>query len=324
MESGRNDRTAIRFGEYELDLQNRELRRSGIAVDLQPQAFDVLALLASRPNTLVTRSEIQTKIWPAEPLSDVYGRLNFHIKNIRQALGDDSDNPTYVQTVPKSGYKFIAVPAQGNLAGQSECSTGRARNVNGTLAGIAGFLLVLGIAGYLTLHPATVLSRIQSERTRIGRVSSIHAAKTQGIIIEGKGFGPPPKTILHIPEEGGVDTYGESYSTSIRIDDLGDGRHHWVAGRASLLNDCAIGLKLASWTDTRIVLSGFAGPLGTSCSDAYQIAPGDKLEIVVWGPENRCGPGAPYECPNEVKEGRIATFDTVVLPALGAQSPSCR
>ena len=105
----------------------------------------------------------------------------------------------------------------------------------------------------------------------------------QGIIIEGEGFGSPPKTILITPDGGGVDTFADNYLTSMRIDDLGEGAHHWIAGRAGPLNYCDITLKLASWTDNRIVLAGFAGPLGTTCKDQYQIAPGDKLQIISLG-----------------------------------------
>jgi hypothetical protein len=181
-------------------------------------------------------------------------------------------------------------------------------------------ILVVGISGYAI---ATLSRAFGRHSTQIKRVSPIYAATSQGIIIDGEGFGPPPKTILISPD-GGVDTFGESYSTSMRIDNLGEGHHHWIAGRGGALNYCDISLKLASWTDNRIVLTGFAGPLGTSCTDQYQIAPGDRLQIIVWGPQNRCGPGGPPQCPEELKTERIAIFDTIVLPSKDVQVPSCR
>lgn len=180
-----------------------------------------------------------------------------------------------------------------------------------------GAICVLGIAAAILIH-------WDRHPTRIQRVSAIYASTTMSIIIDGEGFGPPPKTILITPDSGGVDTFADSYLTSIRIDNLGDGPHHWIAGRAGPLNYCDITLKLASWTDNRIVLAGFAGPLGTTCKDQYQIAPGDKLQIIVWGPQNRCGPGAPSQCPDDVKAERVATFETVVLPSKDVQAPSCR
>ncbi len=197
---------------------------------------------------------------------------------------------------------------------------------NGTLVWIiCAMIVLLGIAAYAILRPANLLTRaFPRQRTHIARVSPIRAVKSQGIIIEGEGFGPPPKLILKVSQEGGVDTYGENYSTSIRIDNLGNGRHRWVAGRAGPLNDCDVSLRLVSWTDSRIVLAGFAGPVGPACTDEYQIAPGDQLKITVWGPQNRCGPAAPSECLDELKEGKVATFDTFVLPLSGAQPSSCR
>ena len=100
--------TVIQFADFELDLASRELRRSGVQVHLQRQAFGILVLLVSRPGTLVTRIEIRDKLWPNEAFGDIDSRLNFQIKNIRSALGDDPENPIYIATIPKSGYKFIA------------------------------------------------------------------------------------------------------------------------------------------------------------------------------------------------------------------------
>lgn len=194
----------------------------------------------------------------------------------------------------------------------------REKKWRGSVVGWAlGSICVLGIA-------AAILAHWDRHPTRIQRVSAIHASTTMSIIIDGKGFGPPPKTILITPDSGGVDTFADSYLTSIRIDNLGEGPHHWIAGRAGPLNYCDITLKLASWTDNRIVLAGFAGPLGTSCKDQYQIAPGDKLQIIVWGPQNRCGPGGPSQCPEEIKVGRVATYDTFVLSSEDVNVPSCR
>ncbi len=187
-----------------------------------------------------------------------------------------------------------------------------------------GAVLVLCTITLVFFSRGARIWAIGGHATRIERVSPIYAATDQGIIVEGKGFGPPPKTILMTRVGGGVDTVGESYSTSIRIDDLGQGAHHWIAGRAGPLNHCDIALKLASWTDQRIVLAGFAGPLGTSCKDQYQIAPGDKLRIIIWGPRNKCGPGGPSQCPEEVKAGRVATFETVVVPSKDVPISTCR
>lgn len=198
-----------------------------------------------------------------------------------------------------------------------------AKNNRALVWGIVSISLVC-IIGITMLHASGALNRLLGRHpTRIERVSPIYAAKTQGIIVDGEGFGPPPKTIRLAPDDG-IDTYAESYSTSMRIDNLGEGRHKWVAGRGGPLNYCSISLRLASWTDNRIVLAGFAGPVGTNCADEYQIAPGDRLRIIVWGPKNKCGPGGPEQCPDEVKSGRVATYDSIVLPSKDVPVSLCR
>jgi DNA-binding winged helix-turn-helix (wHTH) protein len=102
--------SSLRFDLFELDAKNRQLRRSGVLVDLPPQALRILVLLAARPNSLVTRQEIKETLWPEWKGSyeDLDQRLNFSVKKLREALGDDAEQPRYVQTVRNAGYMFIA------------------------------------------------------------------------------------------------------------------------------------------------------------------------------------------------------------------------
>ena len=98
----------VRFGVFELDLQAGELRKGGALLHLPPQPFKILALLASRPGELVTREEIRSQVWGTDTFVDFEHGLNFAIKKIRDALGDDSETPRYIQTMPRRGYRFIA------------------------------------------------------------------------------------------------------------------------------------------------------------------------------------------------------------------------
>jgi TolB-like protein/DNA-binding winged helix-turn-helix (wHTH) protein/Tfp pilus assembly protein PilF len=98
----------LRFGVFELDAKNGELRRAGLHVRLQPQPFKVLALLASRAGEVVTREEIQEKVWGNETFVDFEHGLNFCIKQIRATLGDNAEVPRFIETLPKRGYRFIA------------------------------------------------------------------------------------------------------------------------------------------------------------------------------------------------------------------------
>jgi len=97
----------LRFGVYEIDLDAGELRKSGRKISLQEQPFRILALLLARPGQLVTREELQKRLWPADTFVDFDLGLNTAVKKIRSALGDSADNPRFVETLPKRGYRFI-------------------------------------------------------------------------------------------------------------------------------------------------------------------------------------------------------------------------
>ena len=103
----------VRFGLYELDLAARELRKGGIRIKLQEQPFQVLAMLLERPGTVVTREDLQKKLWPDGTFVDFDLNLNSAVKKLRQALNDDSENPRFVETLHRRGYRFIA-PVNGS------------------------------------------------------------------------------------------------------------------------------------------------------------------------------------------------------------------
>src|ERR1700694_1214449 len=98
----------LRFGVFELDLKTGELRKSGRAVRLRPQAAKVLGILASRPGQLVTREDLQGQLWGQETFVDFEHSINLCIREIRTALSDDAATPRYVETLPRQGYRFIA------------------------------------------------------------------------------------------------------------------------------------------------------------------------------------------------------------------------
>jgi len=105
--------SVVRFGLFELDLQARELRKSGIRIKLQDQPFQILASLLERPGEIVTREELQKRLWPADTFVDFDLSLNSAVKKLRQALNDDSDNPRFIETLYRRGYRFIG-PVNGN------------------------------------------------------------------------------------------------------------------------------------------------------------------------------------------------------------------
>ena len=97
----------IRFGVFELDLRAGELRKQGLKIKLQEQPFEVLVMLLERPGEVVTREEIQQKLWPADTFLDFEHGINAAVKRLREALDDTADNPRFVETLARRGYRFI-------------------------------------------------------------------------------------------------------------------------------------------------------------------------------------------------------------------------
>ena len=121
----------IRFGEFEIALKSGELRRNGEIIRLQPQPFKVLAFLVSHAGQTVTRQELQQAIWEEGTFVDFEHGLNFCIKQIRDALGDDAQAPRLVETLPRRGYRFIAQVEQvnGSVATGSESAPSEAARI---------------------------------------------------------------------------------------------------------------------------------------------------------------------------------------------------
>src|ERR1039458_9435977 len=97
----------IRFGEFELDEQTFELRRNDSLIRIQQQPARVLAFLLNHQGTLVTRKQIQNAIWGDDTFVDFEQSLNFCIRQIRMTLNDQAENPLFIETLPRLGYRFI-------------------------------------------------------------------------------------------------------------------------------------------------------------------------------------------------------------------------
>ena len=98
----------VRFDDFELDLRTGELRRDGVSLNLPAQPAKILVLLVGRAGEVVTRSELAEQVWGGDTFVNFDQGLNFAVRQIRAALGDDSDTPRFIETLPKRGYRFIA------------------------------------------------------------------------------------------------------------------------------------------------------------------------------------------------------------------------
>jgi TolB-like protein/DNA-binding winged helix-turn-helix (wHTH) protein/tetratricopeptide (TPR) repeat protein len=99
---------SIRFGLFEFDPQSGELRKHGRAIRLQGQPVEILAMLLAHPGELVTREELQKKLWPGDTFVDFDRSLNAAVKRLRAGLGDSAENPRFIETLARRGYRFIA------------------------------------------------------------------------------------------------------------------------------------------------------------------------------------------------------------------------
>jgi DNA-binding winged helix-turn-helix (wHTH) protein/Tol biopolymer transport system component len=97
----------VHFGVFEVDLGSGELRKSGLKIKLHGQPFEVLVMLLERPGEVVTREELQQKLWASDTIVDFEQGLNKAINKLREALGDFAETPRYIETLPRRGYRFV-------------------------------------------------------------------------------------------------------------------------------------------------------------------------------------------------------------------------
>ena len=154
----------LQFGVYELDRDAMELRKHGVTIRLQEQPLRVLATLVERPGEVVTREELQQRIWGKDTFVDFEQSLNKAVNRVREALNDEAGQPRYVETIPRRGYRFIAPVSGLNSTEKSEPPVPpssvldakpasperrRARIIGIALLAIAALLAALAIASIL-------------------------------------------------------------------------------------------------------------------------------------------------------------------------------
>src|ERR1022692_5089669 len=122
----------FRFGQFELSEGEGELRKNGVRIKLQEQPFQVLVELLANSGKVVTREHLQQKLWPADTFVDFDVGLNTAIRKLRQALGDDADEPRYIETLARKGYRFV-VPVNSNVAASGPISNGLALAISETV-----------------------------------------------------------------------------------------------------------------------------------------------------------------------------------------------
>jgi TolB-like protein/DNA-binding winged helix-turn-helix (wHTH) protein len=158
-------RPPIRFGIFEVDVRAGELRKQGLKIKLQEQPFQILQVLLERPGEVVTREELQQRIWPNNTFVDFDHGLYNAIKKLREALGDSADSPRYIETLARRGYRFIG-PLNGASGGLSAAPTAsqeasarlRPKYSKAATGFILSAMLLLGVL--LALNPSKLREKL--------------------------------------------------------------------------------------------------------------------------------------------------------------------
>ena len=159
----------VRFGAFEADVRTGELRKDGVKLKFSGQPFQVLAILLERPGEVVTREELQKRLWP-DTFVDVEHNLNTAINKIREVLGDSAESPRFVETLPRRGYRFIA-PVEGAqstaepVGSDSAASTNRRWSWVRRSSILFVVLVLLAAAGFFIYRRLQHLLQPSAQRT---------------------------------------------------------------------------------------------------------------------------------------------------------------
>src|ERR1035437_7635840 len=208
--------TRVRIGEFEVDLRAGEVcRQNGDTIRLQELPFQILSVLLHRPGEVVTREEIQQKLWPADTFVDFENSTNAAVKKLRRALGDDPKNPQFIETLPRHGYRLIAhveiIAPVGILEPKDAPSEQEVQIVSPGQVRPAGtpspkWWLVAGVGGTLaTLFAALIGLNVAGLRGRLAEYVGGHSrAPSQAPHIESIAV-LPLQNLSHDPEQEYLD-----------------------------------------------------------------------------------------------------------------------
>jgi DNA-binding winged helix-turn-helix (wHTH) protein/TolB-like protein len=183
-----SSRLTYRFGLFQLDPNGGGLSRQGVPVKLQEQPLRVLRLLLERRGEIVTREELQRTLWPEGTFVEFEGSLNATLKRLRSALGDPADNPIFVETIPKQGYRFIAPvesfsvraaqdPELAAVPGTSR-SPMRELGTHIWVVTVIVAVLVLGIAAFFHWYRSTTVHLVEAQHPPVVAVLPFRNERT--------------------------------------------------------------------------------------------------------------------------------------------------
>ncbi|HET9409886.1 MAG TPA: tetratricopeptide repeat protein [Candidatus Sulfotelmatobacter sp.] len=259
----------VRFGAFEADLHAGELRKHGIRIRLQQQPFLVLAEMLEHPGELVTRENLQKKLWPENTFVDFDHGLNKAVSKIRDALGDSAEGPRFVETVARRGYRFLAEvkPVEGAVSSNAGNASRKWfqpflnwKGLVGVLVlAVAIFAAILQLRGHRPPHirslavlPLDNLAGDQSQDyfadgmtdeliTDLGQISALRVISRTSVMPYKKSGKP----LLEIAKELGVDAVvegsvlrsGDRVRITAQLIDAAQDKHLWAQSYEGALGD---------------------------------------------------------------------------------------
>lgn len=274
----------VRFGEFEADLRLGEVRRGGSRVKLQDQPFKILQILLENPGDVVSREELQSRIWPDDSYGDFDHAVNVAVGKLRTALGDSAENPLYIETMPRRGYRFVgavegppvkAVEAtQQNGAGWIEPPEPKYRfTAKGLLFGCAALIACAGllVAGVWLGRRSAKPHPLEIQRLTV-MSGTVYAAR----------FAPAGRNVIYAASwEGGPI---EMFSTDLKF----HGSQSMGLQGADLLSVSSSGeiaVLQGAKPDFMTGMTGTLGQVPLTGGSPRQIA--EKVEWADWSPDGK-------------------------------------
>lgn len=148
----------VHFGPFRIDQQREEVTRNGSRLKLQGKVYQVLLTLLEKPGEVVTREELRFRLWPADTHVNYDANVNTTVNKLRQALGDSSDKPLYIETIPRKGYCLLVQPEVSDRSpyshfatreGSSDAAQESSRSLGGLAFSKSDVWVVLGVIGLI-------------------------------------------------------------------------------------------------------------------------------------------------------------------------------
>jgi DNA-binding winged helix-turn-helix (wHTH) protein/tetratricopeptide (TPR) repeat protein len=204
----------FQFGAFELDRSSGELRKNGVKIKLQGQPVQILTLLLDQPGELLTRDQIRRSLWPNDTFVDFDNAISSGVWKIREALGDNSENPRFVQTIARRGYRFVVpvsvrdqvagvkalrreeLPAANSAEADSDIVVGRAPELRKLETSLTNALQGFGRMIFITGEPGIGKTALSKAFLRLVRSRYPTAKLSQGRCLEQYGAGEPYLPVL--------------------------------------------------------------------------------------------------------------------------------